>query len=91
MQRNFTMVSYLIISVLFFLTATTHDQHVFSFYPDHRYCNGFEEALERYRTIVPYLNLSGSFTSFPLFLIYMNVNLLFEMSNLPCNPKKARV
>jgi len=43
--------------------ATTHDQHVFSFYPDHRYCNGFEEALERYRTIVPYLNLSGP-TSF---------------------------
>ncbi|KAE7998368.1 hypothetical protein FH972_002920 [Carpinus fangiana] len=43
--------------------ATTHEQYVFSFYPDHRYCNGFEEALERYRTIVPYLNLSGP-TSF---------------------------
>ncbi|XP_057770161.1 E3 ubiquitin-protein ligase RGLG3 [Salvia miltiorrhiza] len=43
--------------------ATTHDQHVFSFYPDHRPCNGFEEALARYREIVPLLNLSGP-TSF---------------------------
>ncbi|GMP26427.1 hypothetical protein CsSME_00002865 [Camellia sinensis var. sinensis] len=29
------------------------------FYPDHRYCNGFEEALSRYREIVPYIKLSG--------------------------------
>ncbi|KAL3359182.1 hypothetical protein AABB24_015978 [Solanum stoloniferum] len=43
--------------------ATTHDQHVFSFYPDHRPCNGFEEALTRYKEIVPYLQLSGP-TSF---------------------------
>ncbi|KAH7566096.1 hypothetical protein ACOSP7_022356 [Xanthoceras sorbifolium] len=43
--------------------ATTHDQYVFSFYPDQRYCNGFEEALARYREIVPYLKLSGP-TSF---------------------------
>lgn len=43
--------------------ATTHDQHVFSFYPDDRPCNGFEEALARYREIVPLLNLSGP-TSF---------------------------
>ncbi|KAG5587257.1 hypothetical protein H5410_047691 [Solanum commersonii] len=43
--------------------ATTHDQHVFSFYPDHRPCNGFEEALTRYKEIVPYLKLSGP-TSF---------------------------
>lgn len=43
----------------FFILATTHDQHVFSFYPDHRPCNGFEEALARYREIVPLLNLSG--------------------------------
>lgn len=43
--------------------ASTHDQHVFSFYPDHRPCNGFEEALARYREIVPYLKLSGP-TSF---------------------------
>ncbi|XXG72226.1 hypothetical protein AAC387_Pa07g1372 [Persea americana] len=43
--------------------ATTHDQHVFSFYPDHRSCNGFEEVLTRYRRIVPHLKLSGP-TSF---------------------------
>ncbi|XP_059298482.1 E3 ubiquitin-protein ligase RGLG3 [Lycium ferocissimum] len=43
--------------------ATTHDQHVFSFYPDRRPCNGFEEALARYKEIVPYLKLSGP-TSF---------------------------
>ncbi|MCD7469741.1 E3 ubiquitin-protein ligase rglg3 [Datura stramonium] len=43
--------------------ATTHDQHVFSFYPDHRPCHGFEEALARYKEIVPYLKLSGP-TSF---------------------------
>ncbi|GLT25095.1 hypothetical protein SLA2020_002470 [Shorea laevis] len=43
--------------------ASTHDQHVFSFYPDHRYCHGFEEALARYREIVPFLKLSGP-TSF---------------------------
>ncbi|KAL8170794.1 hypothetical protein V2J09_022598 [Rumex salicifolius] len=43
--------------------ATTHDQNVFSFYPDHRPCNGFEEALIRYREILPYLKLSGP-TSF---------------------------
>ncbi|KAF5480567.1 hypothetical protein F2P56_001306 [Juglans regia] len=43
--------------------ATTHDRHVFSFYPDHRQCNGFEEALARYRQIVPHLKLAGP-TSF---------------------------
>ncbi|XP_062148044.1 E3 ubiquitin-protein ligase RGLG3 [Alnus glutinosa] len=43
--------------------ATTHDQYVFSFYPNHQSCNGFEEALARYRNIVPNLNLSGP-TSF---------------------------
>ncbi|KAF3440627.1 hypothetical protein FNV43_RR18911 [Rhamnella rubrinervis] len=43
--------------------ASTHDQQVFSFYPDHRPCHGFEEALIRYRDIVPHLKLSGP-TSF---------------------------
>ncbi|XP_041008015.1 E3 ubiquitin-protein ligase RGLG3-like isoform X3 [Juglans microcarpa x Juglans regia] len=43
--------------------ATTHDKHVFSFYPDQRQCHGFEEALARYREIVPYLKLAGP-TSF---------------------------
>ncbi|CAL0325204.1 unnamed protein product [Lupinus luteus] len=43
--------------------ASTHDKNVFSFYRDHRSCHGFEEALERYREIVPHLKLSGP-TSF---------------------------
>jgi hypothetical protein len=40
-------------------TASTHDQDVFSFYPDERPCNGFQEALARYREIGPHLRLSG--------------------------------
>ncbi|XP_010478000.1 PREDICTED: E3 ubiquitin-protein ligase RGLG2-like [Camelina sativa] len=43
--------------------ATTHDQHVFSFYPNDTFCNGFEEVLSRYREIVPQLCLAGP-TSF---------------------------
>lgn len=44
--------------------ASTHDQEVFSFYPDEmRFCNGFEEVLGRYRELVPQLRLAGP-TSF---------------------------
>ncbi|XP_020225559.1 E3 ubiquitin-protein ligase RGLG3 isoform X1 [Cajanus cajan] len=43
--------------------ASTHDQNVFSFYHDNRFCHGFEDVLARYREIVPYLKLSGP-TSF---------------------------
>ncbi|PON72341.1 Cdk-activating kinase assembly factor [Parasponia andersonii] len=43
--------------------ASTHDQEVFSFYPDERCCNGFEEVLSRYRELVPQLRLAGP-TSF---------------------------
>ncbi|KAJ0667797.1 putative transcription factor C2H2 family [Helianthus annuus] len=43
--------------------ASTHDQDVFSFYPEDRFCNGFEDVLSRYREIVPNLILSGP-TSF---------------------------
>ncbi|KAJ6882381.1 E3 ubiquitin-protein ligase RGLG2-like [Populus alba x Populus x berolinensis] len=43
--------------------ASTHDQEVFSFYPDERFCNGFEEVLRRYRDLVPCLRLAGP-TSF---------------------------
>ncbi|KAK1432725.1 hypothetical protein QVD17_09623 [Tagetes erecta] len=43
--------------------ASTHDQDVFSFYPEERFCNGFEEVLSRYREIVPQLKLAGP-TSF---------------------------
>ncbi|EPS58379.1 hypothetical protein M569_16435, partial [Genlisea aurea] len=43
--------------------ASTHDQDVFSFNPDDRFCVGFEEVLSRYREIVPRLKLAGP-TSF---------------------------
>ncbi|CAI9757386.1 unnamed protein product [Fraxinus pennsylvanica] len=43
--------------------ASTHDQEVFSFYPDERICEGFEEVLRRYRELVPQLRLAGP-TSF---------------------------
>lgn len=43
--------------------ASTHDQEVFSFYPDERFCEGFEEVLRRYRELVPQLRLAGP-TSF---------------------------
>ncbi|KAL7191825.1 hypothetical protein ACSBR2_023824 [Camellia fascicularis] len=43
--------------------ASTLDQDVFSFYPDKRICNGFEEVLTRYKELVPHLKLSGP-TSF---------------------------
>lgn len=43
--------------------ASTHDQEVFSFFPEERPCAGFTEALSRYREIVPHLRLSGP-TSF---------------------------
>ncbi|KAK4755114.1 hypothetical protein SAY87_008871 [Trapa incisa] len=43
--------------------ATTHDRDVFSFYPDNRSCNGFEEVLARYRELVPQVKLAGP-TSF---------------------------
>ncbi|KAK3006074.1 hypothetical protein RJ639_016306, partial [Escallonia herrerae] len=43
--------------------ASTHDQEVFSFCPDDRYCEGFEEVLRQYRELVPRLRLAGP-TSF---------------------------
>ncbi|KAJ0753347.1 putative transcription factor C2H2 family [Helianthus annuus] len=43
--------------------ASTHDQDVFSFYSEERFCNGFEEVLSRYREITPHLKLAGP-TSF---------------------------
>lgn len=39
--------------------ASTHDQDVFSFNPEDRFCNGFEEVLARYKEIVPELKLAG--------------------------------
>lgn len=41
------------------LSASTHDQDVFSFHSDESFCNGFEEVLSKYREIVPRLRLAG--------------------------------
>ncbi|XP_071702092.1 E3 ubiquitin-protein ligase RGLG2-like [Rutidosis leptorrhynchoides] len=43
--------------------ASTHDQEVFSFLEDDKFCDGFEEVLRRYRELVPQLRLAGP-TSF---------------------------
>ena len=45
--------------------ATTHDDNVFSFCENNQPCRGFEQVLERYKEIVPHLQLAGP-TSFAL-------------------------
>ncbi|XP_022774355.1 E3 ubiquitin-protein ligase RGLG2-like isoform X2 [Durio zibethinus] len=54
-------------------TASTHDQDVFSFYPDERFCNGFEEVLSRYREIVPHLQLAGPTSFAPIIEMAMTI------------------
>lgn len=60
---------------VFILAASTHDQEVFCFYPDERFCHGFEEVLERYRELVPQLKLAGiwniGLSSFPFLFLYL--------------------
>lgn len=53
--------------------ATTHDQDVFGFYPDERFCNGFEEVLRRYREIVPQLKLAGPTSFAPVIEMAMSI------------------
>ncbi|KAJ4810058.1 Copine-like protein [Rhynchospora pubera] len=53
--------------------TTTHDKHVFGFYPDQRPCNGFEEALYRYRELVPVLHLSGGTSFAPIIEMAMTI------------------
>ncbi|KAI8533572.1 hypothetical protein RHMOL_Rhmol10G0020900 [Rhododendron molle] len=53
--------------------ASTHDQEVFSFYPDERFCNGFEEVLSRYREIVPHQRLAGPTSFAPVIEMAMNI------------------
>ncbi|XP_057995475.1 E3 ubiquitin-protein ligase RGLG5 isoform X1 [Hevea brasiliensis] len=51
--------------------ASTHDQEVFSFYPDESFCNGFEEVLRRYRELVPHLRLAGSNLNQSFFFLFV--------------------
>ncbi|XP_048432287.1 E3 ubiquitin-protein ligase RGLG1 isoform X3 [Pyrus x bretschneideri] len=53
--------------------ATTHDEDVFSFYPDDRLCNGFEEVLTTYREIVPFLKLAGPTSFAPIIQMAMSI------------------
>ncbi|KAL9667163.1 hypothetical protein QQ045_001512 [Rhodiola kirilowii] len=53
--------------------ASTHDQDVFSFFPEDRFCNGFEEVLSRYREIVPHLKLSGPTSFAPVIEMAMTI------------------
>ncbi|XP_010524289.1 PREDICTED: E3 ubiquitin-protein ligase RGLG2-like isoform X2 [Tarenaya hassleriana] len=53
--------------------ASTHDQDVFSFYPEGRFCNGFEEVLARYREIVPQLKLAGPTSFAPIIEMAMTI------------------
>jgi E3 ubiquitin-protein ligase RGLG len=53
--------------------ATTHDQDVFSFYPDERFCNGFEEVLSRYIEIVPNIKLAGPTSFAPIIEMAMTI------------------
>ncbi|KAL7177877.1 hypothetical protein ACSBR2_031106 [Camellia fascicularis] len=53
--------------------ASTHDQDVLSFYPDDRFCNGFEEVLSQYREIVPHLRLAGPTSFGPIIEMAMTI------------------
>ncbi|KAK4780772.1 hypothetical protein SAY87_016878 [Trapa incisa] len=53
--------------------ATTHYQDVFSFYPEDRFCNGFEEVLNRYREMVPHLCLAGPTSFAPIIEMAMTI------------------
>ncbi|KAI3497657.1 hypothetical protein L1887_33111 [Cichorium endivia] len=53
--------------------ASTHDQNVFSFYPDSSFCEGFEEVLRRYREIAPQLRLSGPTSFAPIIEMAMTI------------------
>ncbi|XP_023745278.1 E3 ubiquitin-protein ligase RGLG2 [Lactuca sativa] len=53
--------------------ASTHDQSVFSFYPDSSFCEGFEDVLKRYREIAPQLRLSGPTSFAPIIEMAMTI------------------
>ncbi|ESW35685.1 hypothetical protein PHAVU_001G255900 [Phaseolus vulgaris] len=53
--------------------ASTHDQDVFSFFSEERFCNGFEEVLSRYREITPHLKLAGPTSFAPIIEMGMTI------------------
>ncbi|KAG5125519.1 hypothetical protein JHK82_032256 [Glycine max] len=53
--------------------ASTHDQDVFSFFSEERFCNGFEEVLTRYRQIIPSLKLAGPTSFAPIIEMAMTI------------------
>ncbi|CAA7031408.1 unnamed protein product [Microthlaspi erraticum] len=53
--------------------ASTHDQDVFSFNQEDRFCNGFEEVLARYKEIVPQLKLAGPTSFAPIIDMAMTI------------------
>jgi E3 ubiquitin-protein ligase RGLG len=61
--------------VLCFLlpAVTTRDQYVFSFYPENKSCDGLENAVKRYREIVPHLKLSGPTSFAPVIDAAINI------------------
>ncbi|KAM0016353.1 putative copine [Helianthus debilis subsp. tardiflorus] len=57
----------------YLIAASTHDQDVFSFYPEERCYNGFEEVLSRYRELLPHIKLASviSFLTLSSFMLTM--------------------
>ncbi|KAG6509326.1 E3 ubiquitin-protein ligase RGLG5-like [Zingiber officinale] len=53
--------------------VTTHDKDVFSFNPGHSPCNGFMEALQRYRELAPGIKLSGPTSFAPIIETAMRI------------------
>lgn len=64
-------------------SATTHDQDVFSFNPDERFCHGFEEVLARYREIVPTLRLAGIILLSTVLCLTHHIILPYLLSTVP--------
>ncbi|KAJ8466656.1 hypothetical protein OPV22_029208 [Ensete ventricosum] len=53
--------------------ASTHDQDVFSFCPDGRPCNGFQDTLVQYREFLPHLRLAGPTSFAPIIEMAMTI------------------
>ncbi|TVU34425.1 hypothetical protein EJB05_16257, partial [Eragrostis curvula] len=53
--------------------ASTQDKEVFCFNPDQMPCNGFEQALQRYRNLVPHLQFGGPTSFVPLIEMAMTI------------------